>query len=372
MRRPPFITEVAAVSALGHSWPDTWEGLLRGESRVTRSGDIPAFEAVNIPVAAVGKLSRTLCADGSGPATALLLGVLAQFGPLGPSVCVYGGSNHGEAEVVRRLLTGVSVGEAEVLLRDSLPTSITGWSHWTYAACSSGLHALAAAVFDFYDGYTRDGIVAAVDALSLIEIVGFARAGAVTRTRCRPFSSLRDGLLIGEGAAALRLSADPPGALAVRILGCGLSCDAYHPTDPDPQGDGLERAIRGALASARLEAHDVEAVVAHGTGTAKNDAVEAMVFKRLWPGSTPVVTSIKGLLGHTMGASGLFNLLTSAQACLSGVLPALEAPSEHMIPGIDFALDKPRALRRGRPILALASGFGGNNVAVVVGAGAPL
>ena len=149
-----------------------------------------------------------------------------------------------------------------------------------------------------------------------------------------------------------------PSADGIAILGIGMSCDGYHPTDPCPTGEHLERAICMALSDAKLAPNDVVTVVGHGTGTAKGDRIESEVLQRIWGNALPTVTSVKGHVGHLMGAAGLFNLAVGFEACRTGFVPKTRGE-----------VPKTVSCEKGRPTLCLASGFGGNNVALLIGRG---
>lgn len=366
----PCVAAVSAVTGLGKSWPTTWQALLRAEQRCVLAHDVAiGHEMADVPVCAVRDLDRMVDGQGRGAAYRLLSQALSSIKlSYEEYIRIYGGSNHGESDLLACLRDGPTLGQARSLFEDNLPAMVQPPMRWTYAACSSGTHALASALLDFVDGLAEDILIAAVDALSVLELVGFKRVGAVTRSGEIPFSENRDGILIGEGAAVLRLTAFGQND-DVRIVGFGLTCDARHPTDPDPSGVQLENAIRRALSAAKLSVTDIEAIVAHGTGTTKNDLAEAQVFQRIWPDAGVRVTSVKAAMGHTMGAAGLFNVLVAVEGCRSGVLPPIGPAGYAMLPGVDFVVGAPRPITPGRAILAIASGFGGNNAVVAVRGG---
>jgi 3-oxoacyl-(acyl-carrier-protein) synthase len=243
-------------------------------------------------------------------------------------------------------------------------------STWTYSACSSALHALALACLELEcdEQSVVEVCVCGGDALSGIGAGGFWRAGATSPTQCTPFREPLDGILVAEGAAALRLtpSSDGRDTSDVEIRGFGMSCDAGHPTLPDRDGRYLERAVRQALADAGIAASDVAAVVAHGTGTNANDHGEAVMLRRVFGDAAVPVTSIKGSLGHTMGASGLFNLFAAVSTLRCGWLPPAGRDRGSTVDGIDLVVGRPRPIDRHALILTICSGFGGNNVALVV------
>lgn len=184
----------------------------------------------------------------------------------------------------------------------------------------------------------------------------------------RPFDADRQGVLLGEGAAAAVLRPDPcPDRPALaRLRGVGLSCDAYHPTAPDI--NGIVRCMRDAHQRAGVNSEDIDLVVAHGTGTALNDPVEATALARLLgPGCAPPTTALKGAIGHTSGAAGLMSLICAVEALGRRTAPA--------IAGLRTAIDEARGLRLLREPVGLpaggiaqidAFGFGGVNAAMVV------
>ncbi|MFF5174578.1 beta-ketoacyl-[acyl-carrier-protein] synthase family protein [Micromonospora sp. NPDC000089] len=191
----------------------------------------------------------------------------------------------------------------------------------------------------------------------------------------RPFSAGRQGLLLGDGVAAVVLESaraarergsTPPAVVA----GWGRAGDAYHPCQPDPAGRGLARAVTAALRRAGLGADAVGYVNANATGTGLSDAAEAAAL-RLALGErvdrTPV-SSTKALHGHALEASGLLELVVTAQALRHGKLPVnagFLGPDEAC--PLDVIVDAPRPV--GAPYaLSLNAAFGGANTALLVGA----
>lgn len=361
----PHIAAVAALTSLGGDWPSTWQALREGRTAITGSAAQGVFKAADFPVSAVCSLGRGVDQAGDGPCASLFGALLRQLHGIS-GARVYASSNHGESDLLRSFLDGLSTAQAEALLGEPLAHTVRGRARFTYAACAGGLHAAVHAALDCADGMSGDAIVVAADALSVIETVGFARAGALGKQGARPFGADRDGLLIGEGGAALVLSAGAASPHAIHMLGVGMSCDGFHPTDPDPAGTALERSVRMCLADAGLAPGQVAAVIAHGTGTRKGDAIELEVLQRVWAGAPLLVTSVKGQVGHLMGAAGLFNLLVGYEASRSGLVPPT-AGSNSDASATEVVTGKCATIVPGGPVLCLASGFGGNNVAVLLG-----
>jgi 3-oxoacyl-(acyl-carrier-protein) synthase len=212
-------------------------------------------------------------------------------------------------------------------------------------------------------------VVIGADSLSLFIEHGFGALQAISKTGARPFDAARDGLTLGEAGAAVVLtragSSDTGVPGCPRLIGWGGSNDANHISGPCRDGSGLALAIERALDG--LDKSRVTAICAHGTATRFNDAMEAHAFKAVFGERVPPVFSIKGNLGHTLGAAGVLELIVSAQCAQQGLAPptaGFERQSQEE-PKLDIVHIKPR-LHEGGYILSTNSGFGGMNTALVV------
>jgi 3-oxoacyl-[acyl-carrier-protein] synthase II len=203
---------------------------------------------------------------------------------------------------------------------------------------------------------------------------GFNVLRSLTRDAVRPFDRRRTGLLLGEGAGLLVL--ERAGDAAARghrdilgfIRGHASTADGTHITAPDPEGRGLELAVRTALRHAAVDPAAVDFVSAHGTGTTANDRVETAVIKRvLGPRAHAVpVNSIKAHLGHTMGAAAALEAIMGLLAGRHGQVPPTLNYGE---PDPECDLDYvPEHARRLRPGISLSTslGLGGCNAALVL------
>ena len=232
-------------------------------------------------------------------------------------------------------------------------------------ACSSGAQALATGA-ELLEAGGADAVVAGgVDALCRLTLNGFASLLAMDPAGCKPFDRGRAGMSLGEGAAFCVLEragdARARGAeAAVELAGFANTCDAYHPTAPEPEGRGAERAMRGALASAGLAPEEVDYVNAHGTGTPGNDAAEGRALARVFGERVPPLSSTKAVFGHTLGAAGAIEAVVSALALTRGLLPGTVALDD-VDP--DCGVQPLRASRTAAARVALSNsfGFGGNN-----------
>ena len=208
------------------------------------------------------------------------------------------------------------------------------------------------------------------DTVSLSVMAGFNALRVIASGKTAPFSN-PPGLNLGEGAGIVvlkRADLEMPGCgpPLAGILGYGLSGDAWHATAPDPDGAGCERAMAAALEDGGLTAADIDYVNAHGTGTEANDAAESRSLRRIFGDSTPV-SSTKSFLGHTLGASGVLELIASLLLAGDGVVPhglRMDAVREECA-GLDYVRGVPRD---GRPGVIMVNnfGFGGNNSSLIV------
>ena len=238
------------------------------------------------------------------------------------------------------------------------------------SACASGATALGLGADLLREGQADLVVAGGYDILCRFVLRGFDALRSLTRDRVRPFDRRRSGLLLGEAAGLTLLvrERDAPGQRLGRLLGHGSASDASHIAAPDPQGGGLERAIYAALDAAGVDAGDLDFVSAHGTGTPLNDRIETAVLRRVLGerASQVPVNSIKGALGHTMGAAAALEAIMCLLAARDGLLPPTVGYEE---PDPDCALDYvPGACRVARPRLMLSTslGFGGCNAALVL------
>ena len=237
-------------------------------------------------------------------------------------------------------------------------------------ACASGATALAVGA-DLLRAGEADAVVAGgYDALCRFVLRGFDALRSLTRDEVRPFDRRRSGLLLGEaGALALLVrERDARGPRLGTLLGYGSASDGFHIAAPEPEGRGLERAIRAALADARVSAADIDMVSAHGTATPLNDRIETAALKRALGRRAHEVpiNSIKGSLGHTMGAAAALEAFMCLLSGQRGLIPPtlhLEEPDPEC--DLDYV---PGEARPGRPrvMLSTSMGFGGCNGALVL------
>ena len=188
---------------------------------------------------------------------------------------------------------------------------------------------------------------------------------------CKPFDRKRRGFALSDGAAALVVeslaSAHARGAEPLaEIVGYGVSQDAFDLNRPPPDGAGALLAMQRAIADAHLEASDVHAVNAHGTGTHAGDIAEAAAIRALFGHARTPVSSLKGAIGHTMAAAGALESLAAIATCRTGIVPPttnLDDPDDAC--ALDHVIGAPRETGATR-VLKTSFGMGGQNAALVI------
>lgn len=300
--------------------------------------------------------------------------------------CGLGGVTTWEAQhrsYLERGLDGVSALLIPMLVPNmvaghlSMDLHATGPNFVTATACASGATAIGSAL-DLLRSDTCDVVITGGSEAGVSPLIaaGFAQMGALSRrvrdprAASRPFDAGRDGFVLGEGSGILVLERHPDAAArraTVRALlgGYGASADAHHVTAPDPEGRGAVAAMRAALRQAGVAPSEVNHVNAHGTGTRLNDRVEARALSAVL-GAGPVVTSTKGVTGHTLGAAGAIEaVLTVLSVQHSAVPPTANLDSQDP----EIVLDVAAKETRTGPIgvaLSNSFGFGGQNAVLVV------
>lgn len=240
-------------------------------------------------------------------------------------------------------------------------------------ACAAGNYAVGYACDLISLGRADYMVAGGADPFSRIAFVGFGRLNAIAPDICRPFEKNRQGMLIGEGAgivvvesleSALKRNAN----IYAEIIGYGLSCDGYHITIPHPDGLGVISAMNKALESANIKPEDVQYISAHGTGTVSNDKAETISIKKVFGSHAKklMISSIKSMIGHTMGAASAIETVTCALSVKNNIVPPT-TNFEEKDPECDLDV-VPNVKREAEVNIALnnAYAFGGNNSCIVL------
>jgi 3-oxoacyl-[acyl-carrier-protein] synthase II len=241
------------------------------------------------------------------------------------------------------------------------------------AACASSTMAVGAGLDAIRFGRADAVLAGGTDSLARLTFAGFNALKVMDPAECRPFDRARAGMNIGEGAAVMVLedleSAKRRGArIYAEVAGHSLTCEAFHPTSPEPDGRAIADTMARALRDARIDAADVQHVNAHGTATPHNDRAESRGIRLLFGenGRRLPVTSIKSMVGHTLGASGGLEAAVSALTVHHGVIPPT-IHHEETDPecDVDVVANEARDVRI-RYAISTSLAFGGNDAAVVL------
>lgn len=248
----------------------------------------------------------------------------------------------------------------------------TGPNYSIPTACSAGNYAIGRSYDLIRKGKTDIMIAGGADPFSRITFTGFSRLFAMAPEMCQPFDKNRKGMMIGEGAGILVLesmeSAKKRNAcIYAEVLGYALSCDAHHMTAPSVEG--IVEVMAKAMMGCGIKNTDVEYVCAHGTGTPANDKAECAAIRRVFGERTKKipVSSIKSMLGHTMGAASAIEALACCLAIKEGVIPPT---INHETSDSECDIDcVPNVARKTMPKVVLNNSlaFGGNNACLVLG-----
>jgi 3-oxoacyl-[acyl-carrier-protein] synthase II len=363
-----YVVGHAIATGLGNSLAATWKRLLQGDS---------AFDDVRW--VHPGRLdSRTACripdlrpAAGENRVCALARIVLDRVVPVPPETCVVWAGIKGNAEFIEADQDSPMPWLPEHYRRwiaERLGIGPAGFD--INAACASSTAAMAIGAHKIARGEHGSVLICAADVVTRFVFTGFSVLKALTPTRCRPFDRARDGMCIGDGAAAL-LMTDAATARKhhlnklARLSGWGISNDANHITGPSRDGAGLVSAIEAAMRMAGLAPDDAQAFCAHGTGTPFNDSMELAAIEAIFGERRFPVFSIKGAIGHTLGAAGGIEAALCVHALARKRVPptaGLETPEARAAGRVS---NEAQAFG-GRNILTSNSGFGGVNAALVL------
>ena len=397
------ITGMGVKSPAGNDLSSFWKTLLEGRPT---AAPITRFDASALPVGFACEVAGFDPADYFGHKEARRADRVSQLGFAAATDALADAGDLGADPNRCGVVAGTGVGglwtqeEEEKVLFERGPTRVSpflvpmmmanataglvamrhGWKGPNICittACAAGTHAVGEALRFIRDG-SADVVLAggAEAAITPIAMASFARMGALSSRSSeparasRPFDPERDGFVMGEGAAFLVLErwdrAEARGArIHGELLGYGRNSDAHHITAPIPDGSGAVGCMELALEDAGLSAADIGHVNAHGTSTPLNDAAEAEALVKVFAGSPPPVTSVKGVIGHLIGAAGAVEAVAALLSSRDGKVPPT-ANHERTDPGItiDVVAGQPRSATG--PVLSNSFGFGGHNATLVL------
>jgi 3-oxoacyl-[acyl-carrier-protein] synthase II len=397
------VTGLGAVTPIGSGMEPFWDGLMTGRSG---AGPITQFESESLPVRIacevtdfdpanyvdprqVGRTDRFTQMAVAAASLAIEEAGELDFDKAADRVGVIIGSGIGGIGTIERehsaLLKGGPRRVSPFMVPRLMPNAaaaavamkfkLFGPNYAPTSACATGAHAIGEAYRTLKAGAADMMIAGGTEAaLTPLSVSAFARMGALSRRNdnpeaaSRPFEKNRDGFVFGEGAGAVILEtrehAEKRGApILAEVAGYGASADAFHVTQPDPDGAGAALAMRAALNDARANPDDVDYINAHGTSTPYNDRVETVAIKSAFgvEAKRIPVSSTKSQTGHLLGAAGAVEAIVSVLAVSRNMVPGTinleEADPEC---DLDYVGDGPRELNV-RLAMSNSFGFGGQN-----------
>ena len=407
MAKRIVVTGVGLVSAVGIGTEETWKAILAGQSgigRITRfdatdfacqiAAEVKGFDPFQfIEKKELKKMGMFIQYALAAAEFALQHANLRITPDIAERTGVFLGSGIGGFDVIERehtaLLQGgprkispffivgsiVNLAAGQVSIRHGAK----GPNSAPCTACSSSAHAVGDA-FKVIARCDADVMICGGTeaAITPMSVGGFAAMRALSTRNdeparaCRPFDKERDGFIIGEGAGVLILEdlefARRRGApILAEIVGYGMSGDAFHITQPSEDADGAYRAMRNALADAKINPEQVDYINAHGTSTPFNDKLETLAIKRLFGEHAYKlpVSSTKSMTGHLLGGAGGLEAGFSVLALRDQILPPT---INYEIPDPDCDLDYvPNQARPARVeyVLSNSFGFGGTNATLL-------
>ena len=401
------ITGIGVISPIGSGKEAFWDGLMSGRSG---AGPITQWDASDLPVQIAcevddfdpsqwvdpreaGRTDRFTQMAVAAASLAIEDAGLADFGQ-SERVGVIVGSGIGGLSTIERehsnFLRGgprrVSPFMVPRLMPNAAAAAIAmkhrlfGPNYAPTSACATGAHSIGEGL-RYIGAGDADVMIAGGSeaALTPLSVAAFARMGALSRRNddperaSRPFEKNRDGFVFGEGAGIVvlerRAHAEARGAKPIAALaGYGASADAFHVTQPDPEGAGAALAMRMALKDAGVGPGDIDYINAHGTSTPYNDRIETVAIKNaLGVESKKVaISSTKSQTGHMLGAAGAIEAAVCALALERGRIPGtINLEESDPDCDLDYVADGPRELGV-EVALSNSFGFGGQNACLVL------
>ncbi len=263
--------------------------------------------------------------------------------------------------------------------RISMKYGLKGPNYATTSACATSANAIIDSVMLIQRGDADVMITGGAEAVICpMGIGGFNAMKAIStrndspETASRPFDKTRDGFVMGEGGATLVIEslehAIARGAnIYGEIKGVGLTADAHHITEPAPNGEGVARAMKIAIADSGMKLDDIDVINAHGTSTLPNDRNETAAIKSVFGDHSQKlnVHSIKSMIGHLLGAAGAIESIAALLTIKYGIIPPTINYTEKD-PDCDLNYTPNKAVKREvKTVLSDNSGFGGHNTAIV-------
>jgi 3-oxoacyl-[acyl-carrier-protein] synthase II len=394
---------MGAVTPLGLTLDETWQGLLQARSGI---GPITLFDAGALPVRVAGEIKGFDAAQyidrkqvrrtsrtthlAIAAATMALHDAHLDLTKIDP-YCIGVSLGAGVAGLDKTMEGALSIADGSTRVNPlgvvsslaNMPAALAaaqfnlqGPNTTIVTACASGVQGIGEGAEMIRRGWADVMLAGGSDAPVLrIGILGFNGMGALAQrndeTACRPFDATRDGTILGEGSALLVVEglthAQQRGArIYAEVLGHATNLDTNNIVEPDMTGQSAANTMWAAIGRSGLQPDEISYIHAHGTATKANDIAETRGIKIVFGEKAPPVSSIKSMLGHTLGAAGAIGVAVSAKAITTGWIPPT---TNYATPDPDCDLDYvPNVARQVdvNTVLINAFGFGGQNACLVI------
>ena len=360
------------ITAYGLGVSPLWKGLLRKEACIKklRRFSVKSFQSANAACVdglaylkdkslAFQMLEKVFAKNNLGIPQDSFLILATTIGEIEIlEKCVLSRKGSARGSILANLLKKV-----ERLAKIKVPGMIVS------CACASSSAAIAQGANLIRSGKKDCVLIVAADSVNEFVFSGFSSLMALDKERAKPFDKERSGLSLGEAAGFILLMSEERARREGRkieseVLGWGLSCDANHMTGPMRDGSGLSGAILKALNLAKVSPSDIGCISAHGTGTLYNDSMEIKAFRKVYKRPLPVY-SLKGAIGHTLGAAGLVEAIAALMVLQEKVIPATVGLENIDREAKGWVSLSPRKLKKNAVILNNC-GFGGINAALIL------
>jgi len=406
--RRVVITGTGLVTSLGTGTQKTWNALLEGKSGI---GRITRFDVGKLPTHIAGELKDFVVEDFIDKKEVRRMDLFSQYALAAAHMAITGAGFSGEEGLSAYnpervgVIVGSGIGGFSSFEENCLKGQEKGWErispffiiqiipnmapglismrynckgpNWgPVSACSTGAHAIGEAFRAIAWGEMDAALAGGSEApITRMGIGGFCAMKALSTNNeqpqkaSRPFDKNRDGFVMGEGAGIVVLEemeqAKKRGAdILCEVVGYAASSDAFHVTQPAPEGEGAARCMKLALSNAKLAPSDVDYINAHGTSTPYNDVSETQAIHSAFGSHADklMISSTKSMLGHTLGAAGSIEAIVAGLSISRQVVPPT-INLEEADPQCDLDY-VPNEARKARIRVALSNsfGFGGTNV----------
>lgn len=404
------VTGMGAITPIGNSYPEFWNGLIHG---VSGADTITLFDASRFKTQFACEVKNFNPEDYFDRKEVRKLDRVAQLGIIAADeaivdshilespvdktrVGVIWGSGIGGLTTFQSEVTDFIKGDGTPrfnpffipkMIADITPGHISikyafmGPNYATVSACASATNALIDSKMLIELG-KADVIVAGGSEAAVVEagIGGFNALHALStrnddpKTASRPFDKDRDGFVLGEGAGCLILEeyehAKKRGAkIYAELVGGGLSADAYHMTAPHPEGLGALNVMKNTLDDAQMNIDEIDHINMHGTSTPLGDVAESLAVLQLFKEHSYNISinSTKSMTGHLLGAAGAIEAIAAVSAITNGIIPPTInhfTYDENIDRKLDFTFNKAKE-RSINTALSNTFGFGGHNACVL-------